>query len=244
MGIETVFSPGDKYGQLTIVSVGDKTKYGGHHSYKCFCKCDCGGELHTYTRALRMGVVKCCLNTEHYSGKNNPMFKNGKTNTKEYRTWLSIKERCYNPKNKSYHSYGQKGITMCETFLNSFDKFLEEVGTCPSSSHSIDRIDPKIGYFPGNLRWTTSEYQARNKGKTCLNSTGVTGVIFAWSGKTGHTTYVEATWRTLDKKNRKKSFSVKKLGLMVAFRNAVMYREKMVQELNTNGAGYTENHGK
>lgn len=43
---------------------------------------------------------------------------------------------------------------------------------------------------------------------------------------------------------RNKKFSVLKLGLLPAFRDAVMYRRKMIEELNAQGAGYTENHGK
>ena len=31
---------------------------------------------------------------------------------------------------------------------------------------------------------------------------------------------------------------------MVAFRDAVLYREKMIKELNGQGAGYSERHGK
>ena len=41
-----------------------------------------------------------------------------------------------------------------------------------------------------------------------------------------------------------KSFPVKKYGVLPAFKLAVDYREKMIAELNAQGAGYTENHGK
>jgi hypothetical protein len=41
-----------------------------------------------------------------------------------------------------------------------------------------------------------------------------------------------------------KKFSVKKLGLLPAFKAAVECRRKMIEELNGQGAGYTENHGK
>jgi hypothetical protein len=41
-----------------------------------------------------------------------------------------------------------------------------------------------------------------------------------------------------------KIFSVEKLGIMVAYRLAVLHRAKMIEILNSQGAMYTERHGK
>jgi hypothetical protein len=73
-----------------------------------------------------------------------------------------MKERCLNPNNKDFPSYGGRGITVCPEWQKSYLSFLEHVGRRPSSAHSIDRLDNEKGYEPGNVRWSTSGEQARN----------------------------------------------------------------------------------
>lgn len=38
----------------------------------------------------------------------------GRRPTREYSRWSTIMARCYNPKHKAYHSYGGRGVTVCE----------------------------------------------------------------------------------------------------------------------------------
>ena len=109
----------------------------------------------------------------------------------------------------------------------------------------MDRIDNALGYIEGNLRWADQWTQARNKGKSSANTSGVTGVQFYHSGNPNHSTYAVATWSCpVQQKPMNKKFSVKKMGLLPAFKAAFEYREKIIAELNAQGAGYTENHGK
>jgi hypothetical protein len=81
--------------------------------------------------------------------------------TPEYRTWLSVRNRCNNPKAKDFDLYGGRGIAICSKW-DSFPAFLSDVGTRPSQQHSIDRIDSNGHYEPGNVRWASSKEQARN----------------------------------------------------------------------------------
>lgn len=46
---------------------------------------------------------------------------------KAYKLWSNIKTRCYNKKHISYRSYGAKGVTVCDRWLNSFEHFLEDI---------------------------------------------------------------------------------------------------------------------
>ena len=75
------------------------------------------------------------------------------------------------------------------------------------------------------------------------NTSGIVGVGFSRDKKSGATSAV-ASWKPLNGKSKNKKFSVKKLGLLPAFKAAVEHRRKMIEELNAQGAGYTENHGK
>jgi hypothetical protein len=70
-------------------------------------------------------------------------------------------QRCGNPKNPKYKDYGGRGITVCERW-KKFENFFADVGEKPTGM-SIDRIDNDLGYFPGNVRWTTSVEQSKNQ---------------------------------------------------------------------------------
>lgn len=53
---------------------------------------------------------------------------------------------------------------MHAAWVDDFAQFLEDVGRCPSKSHSLDRFPDQNGnYEPGNIRWATSKEQCRNK---------------------------------------------------------------------------------
>lgn len=232
---------GQVFGKLLAVSYLEKSKNG---RVVWQCNCACGKQTTAYSTDLRLGrKTSCgCLNVP---GEGHRFYKHGKSESKVFNTWRQIKDRCLNPNNKSYCDYGEVGVTVADCYLNNFEAFYKDVGDPPSLKHSIDRIDPKRGYEPGNLRWVTLEYQQRNKRLSRKNTSGVTGVSFARGSNPKNTdTYVVAQWRSLEGKQKAKSFSVRKLGLMPAFKAAVEYRRKMIEELNAQGAGYTENHGK
>ena len=42
-----------------------------------------------------------------------------------YRTWTNMKSRCSNRNHPKYKYYGQRGISVCDEWINDFDQFLE-----------------------------------------------------------------------------------------------------------------------
>ena len=80
--------------------------------------------------------------------------------------------RCYNPKRHDYARYGGRGITVladwqgkgkgCPGFTSFLLWVLENLGERPDGM-TLDRIDSKRGYEPGNLRWATLSEQAKNR---------------------------------------------------------------------------------
>ena len=85
-----------------------------------------------------------------------------------YTVWVGMKDRCNNPNSVSFKNYGAKGVKVCQQWAESFETFLMQAGERPSKLHQLDRIDPKKGYEPGNVRWVTSKDQQRNRSNNNL----------------------------------------------------------------------------
>jgi len=175
-----------------------------------------------------------------------PAKSHGLTTTPErkkmYNVWCDIKRKCYVGKSRA-ETYIQKGIKMQDSWLNdavAFVSYIENLqGFCMSKS--LDRINTHGNYEEGNLRWATAKQQAHNRSMQNNNTSGTTGVKFR---TVNGNTYATAVVRDLDGEQYSKTFSVKKLGLLPAFRLAVLYREQEIMKLNLAGAGYSDEHGK
>lgn len=88
-----------------------------------------------------------------------------------YRTYATIRDRCYCKSHRSFRWYGGRGIKCLwksfEEFnndmLGSYLKHLEIHG---KKQTSIDRIDVNGHYCKENCRWATWKEQAQNKQKS------------------------------------------------------------------------------
>lgn len=138
---------------------------GGYIHRTIICRCKCGKIKTTQLSGVLNHSVKSCgchsakIASERAKINNK---KHGKYKTPEYNIWCSMKKRCLNETNKSFSDYGGRGITICEDWKNSFEKFITDMGQRPSSLYSIDRIDNNKGYSKDNCRWATKTEQCRN----------------------------------------------------------------------------------
>lgn len=106
-----------------------------------------------------------------------------------YTAWRDIKRRCFSVKNKYYHRYGARGITLHPEWINDPVKFvtevLVEIGERPAD-HSIDRINNDGNYEPGNLKWSTVSQQGRNTERNrLLTAFGETLTMTEWAERKG-----------------------------------------------------------
>lgn len=83
----------------------------------------------------------------------------GLSGTPTYRSFHEAKQRCENPKNPDYPTYGGRGI---QFRLQSLQELVNEIGERPAGK-TLDRINSNKHYEAGNLRWASATEQANNR---------------------------------------------------------------------------------
>lgn len=151
---------GTRFHRLLVI--GNTLLKNGRKAY--VCKCDCGEEKLYEASPLLSGKNRSC--GCYRKERAGPATTHGRSDTPEWRSWSRMKRRCYNKAGDTYHCYGERGIKVCDRWLNSFDNFLADMGKKPSLLHSIERKDNDGDYEPSNCIWVIHKVQSRNKRTT------------------------------------------------------------------------------
>lgn len=140
---------GKYFGERKIVSFSHRND-GGKAFYNTICSC--GKEQVIRLDSLRKSLSCGCLN------------KKQKFRRELYNRWYKMIDRCYNEKNKSYKSYGARGVKVCNEWKDSFDEFYKwSISNGYNPELSIDRINVNGDYTPSNCRWVDIYTQANNR---------------------------------------------------------------------------------
>lgn len=116
------------------------------------------------------------------TGIKNPNYKHGFKHTILYRIYHNIKSRCYNQKSEQYNYYGNKGIKMCNEWLDDYTNFhIWAINNGYSDDLTIDRIDNNKDYESSNCRWVSYKIQARNRTNNLIfEIDGISKPLASW----------------------------------------------------------------
>lgn len=152
---------GTKYNHLTAIRFIDERDHGG---VVWEWQCDCGKKIFRSALHIKSGATKSCGCARTKNNKEKATI-HGMIGTREYRSWIEMKARCRGKDDVSLKNYKERGIFVCERWVNDFSAFMVDMGPRPLGM-SLDRIDNDKGYFPENCRWATQKEQLRNTRRT------------------------------------------------------------------------------
>lgn len=146
------------------------------------CKCDCGTIKKINRASVVMGKTRSCGCLASVATRFKPT--HGKSRTKIYRIWRGMRNRCLNKNADQYKYYGDRGISVCDSWRD-FKNFYRDMGDVPKSL-SLDRINNNGNYCKENCKWSTRSEQQRNKtNNITLTYNGETKLAIEWAEQLG-----------------------------------------------------------
>jgi hypothetical protein len=153
---------GDNFGRWQVIDGPDQDD--PNHP-KWFCECECGTQKWIRADQLRNGrSTSCgCFMREKATVHGDNRVGN---RTKLYRVWTTMLDRCYSLKSHRYHSYGARGIKVCQDWQDYATFKTWALSSGYQDGLTIERVDVDGNYTPENCTWIPVGRQQRNTQKT------------------------------------------------------------------------------
>lgn len=166
--LDKSFPFGTKFGRWSVITgvlvnrTDSTSPTGVRREYASWCVCECGTLDVVKNNVLRSAKSNSCgcLQKERLGDS---VRKHGLSKSPEYKVWQGMLGRCGNPNHADYCSYGEEGVVVCDRWRESFEAFITDMGSRPSDSHTIERVDVYSGYNPDNCIWLERCKQNGNK---------------------------------------------------------------------------------
>lgn len=171
---------GKKFGKLLVIG---RAENGPRWRSRWICQCDCGKTVVVLGDSLKSGKTNSC---GCLSGRPGGICPNI-SGTVLYDRWQGMKRRCYEKKHPSYKYYGERGIKVCNEWLQNPVAFYNwSIENGFSEELTLDRIDVNGDYTPENCRWVTIKEQNKNKrNNRIVKYNGVDMLLCEYIEKTG-----------------------------------------------------------
>lgn len=154
---------GEVYGIYTIIGV-DREAKGDPKIYKCKCNV-CGWT--SYFSLYKIQQITSCTHTNRNGGYRE--YKPFWVNKRLKQIFNGMMQRCYNSNDMHYGLYGQKGVKICDDWINNPSLFEAwSIKNGYDDSLTIDRINSNGDYCQNNCRWISLVDNAKYKTTTRL----------------------------------------------------------------------------
>lgn len=159
---------GDIFGHWTVIGEPFIERLESYACKKVAVQCSCMGsesQKIVGVNNLKRGKTQSCGCLKHKHLQSRVRRRtHGLSKHPLFSKWQGMIQRCTNPKDPSYHHYGERGIGVSQIWLDSFESFYHwsmANGWHPKAT--LDRIDNNLSYSDSNCRWVDWFTQANNK---------------------------------------------------------------------------------
>lgn len=184
---------GQRVGRLVVV----KYVFQKRHGRNWECICDCGKATRVATGNLKTGgTISCgCFTIDRVVLEHTT---HGLSKHKLYSIWDGMHQRCYNPKNTAYHSYGGRGVIICDEWKSEFLSFYSwAMDNGYGDKLQIDKDilgDGKL-YSPSTCCFVSSKTNCQNRRTSVMiEYNGDRYCIKEWAGRL-NISYPTLCWR-------------------------------------------------